>query len=142
MRIDVLNQRRLTGLLVDAEDGDIVRASRSQSASICNVHELTVWMEVNRAGSLARLDAGTVRECGFAEQRCRTQRPFCYPEHLESVLCLQCEERPRTRWMKVEMPDRNPMPFDGAMDATFASLPSSYRNTLSAPGSSLVVLVG
>src|SRR5262245_3969203 len=34
------------------------------------------------------------------------------------------------------------MPFDGAMDATFVSLPLSNRYTLSAPGSSLVVFVG
>src|SRR5689334_1266682 len=102
MRVDVLNERRLAGLLIDPEYGDVVRSSRCRTA-IGDVDELSVRMHVKRARSLPRLDAGAVGERGLVEQRFRGQRALVYAEHLESVLGLERQERPRAGGVKVEM---------------------------------------
>src|ERR1700704_2402812 len=107
--IDVLNQRRLTGLLVDRINRDGILAAgkyrlafelRGGGAPVGHVHRPPIRVNVHRTRILASYLTGICQRL-FGEQRRGAEcRPVKLPIDLQLVLLLQGEEDKRPRWME------------------------------------------
>ena len=98
LRVDVLNQCGLAGILIDGEDGDGVFATskdglaleiRGAAGPVGLIHEPAVGMHVNGPGSLAGANMGGVSQAVFGEQRRAAEGPVVqFFIDLELVLAL------------------------------------------------------
>ena len=102
VRVDVLDQVRLAGRLVDRIDRQRILAGRTGGA-VGDIDGATVRMHVHRADRLAR-DRRTPQRVLAKARRRPTARHSCEFEHVERVLPLQRHIDPRLRRMEIQMP--------------------------------------